>query len=165
MKKIYIIRHAKAEQDFAGSDFERSLTKKGKEQIKEMLKRLKHHALKPNIILASPAKRTTQTARLFARGLKLCEKAICFEPSFYEADAAGLFAHLKGLNDDITELCVVGHNPALRDLCELLSQIYISSFPTCSVFGLEFDAQKFADIKEHSGKLLFFEHLKKLKEG
>ena len=40
MKKIYIIRHAKAEQKGYDKDFERNLNKKGEQEIKDMLKKL-----------------------------------------------------------------------------------------------------------------------------
>lgn len=163
MKKIYIIRHAKAEKDDSKGDFERDLSKKGEQEIKDMLKRLKNRHLKVKHFISSPALRAARTTRLLAKGLKLGEKDIIFDKRLYEADENALFEYIKALSDEFSELCIVGHNPALRELCELLSEIYLSSFPTCSVFGLEFDDEKFATIKAHSGKLLFFEHIKSLK--
>ncbi len=163
MKKIYLIRHAKAEQDNYDKDFERDLTKKGEQEVKDMLKRLKNRHLKVQHFIASSALRAARTARLLARGLKVDEKDIVFDERLYEADENELFEFIKGLSDEFDELCIVGHNPAMRELCELLSEIYLSSFPTCSVFGLEFDDESFATIKPHSGKLLFFEHIKGLK--
>ena len=164
MKKIYLIRHAKAEKSSENGDFKRDLSKKGEQEIKDMLKRLKHRDLRVGRFISSPALRAARTARLLARGLKVDEKDICFEQHIYEADENELYEFIKGLDDGVSELCIVGHNPALRELCELLSEIYLSSFPTCSVFGLEFDDESFATIKPHSGRLLFFEHIKSLKE-
>ena len=163
MKKIYIIRHAKAEKDDSKGDFERDLSKKGEQEIKDMLKRLKNRHLKVKRFISSPALRAARTTRLLAKGLKLGEKDIIFDKRLYKADENALFEYIKALSDEFSEFCIVGHNPALRELCELLSEIYLSSFPTCSVFGLEFDDEKFVSIKAHSGKLLFFEHIKNLK--
>lgn len=162
MKKIYIIRHAKAQQSGYDKDYERDLNKKGEQEIKDMLKKLKARAFKPDAFISSAALRAARTARLLAKGLGV--KSLHFDEKLYLASENALFEYIKSLDDKHESVCIVGHNPAMRELCELLSQIYLSSFPTCSVFGLEFDTQKFADIKSHSGKLLFFEHIKKLKE-
>lgn len=162
MKKIYIIRHAKAEQKGYDKDYERDLNKKGEQEIKDMLKKLKVRKFKPNLFISSAALRSVRTARLLAKGLGV--KNVRFDEKLYGASENALFEYIKSLDNANESVCIVGHNPALRELCELLSQIYLSSFPTCSVFGLEFDVLSFADIKAHSGKLLFFEHIKKLKD-
>lgn len=162
MKKIFIIRHAKAEQKNYDKDFERNLNKKGEQEIKDMLKKLKLRKFKPDLFISSAALRAARTARLLAKGLNV--KKVHFDERLYMASENTLFEYIKSLDNANESVCIVGHNPALRELCELLSQIYLSSFPTCSVFGLEFDNESFADIKAHSGKLLFFEHIKKLKE-
>ena len=162
MKKIYIIRHAKAEQKGYDKDFERNLNKKGEQEIKDMLKKLGARAFRADSFVASAALRAARTARLLAKGLGV--KNVRFDERLYLADENALFEYIKSLDDKHESVCIVGHNPAMRELCELLSQIYLSSFPTCSVVGLEFDCASFADIKAHSGKLLFFEHIKKLKE-
>lgn len=162
MKRIYIVRHAKAEQKNYDKDYERDLNKKGEQEIKDMLKKLKARKFKPDCIISSAALRAARTARLLAKGLSV--KKVHFDEKIYTADENELFEYLKNLDDKYEQVCIVGHNPALRELCELLSQIYLNSFPTCSVFGLEFDDESFADLKAHGGKLLFFEHIKKLKE-
>lgn len=163
MKKIYLVRHAKAEQKNYERDYERDLNKKGEQEIKDMLKKLKSRKFKPECIVSSAALRAARTARLLAKGLNV--KKLYFDEKLYAADENGLFEFITKLDDKYQEICIVGHNPALRELCELLSQIYLNSFPTCSVFGLEFDDESFANLKAHSGKFLFFEHIKKLKEG
>lgn len=163
MKRIYIIRHAKAEQKNYDKDYERNLSKKGEQEIKDMLKKLGVRKFKPDLFISSAALRAARTAKLLAKGLNV--KKVYFDEKLYMADENTLFEYIKQLDNTHTQVCIVGHNPALRELCELLSQIYLSSFPTCSVFGLEFDNESFADIKAHSGKLLFFEHIKKLKES
>lgn len=194
--KLYIMRHAKAEKtafdgkeitesvNFPASlseierqDFARRLSEKGKNEIKSMLERLKNRALKPTLILSSPATRAAQTARGLAKGLKCDKSSLVFDERLYtfdenellafiKADFGGHLGLLRGESDandyfkDV-EIFLVGHNPALRELCELLSVIYLPSFPTCSVFALEFDEPN--QLKEQGGKFLFFEHIKNLK--
>ena len=165
MKKLYIIRHAKAQRDNPNGDFGRDLCKRGEDDIKEMSIRLKNRKIKPDAFVSSAALRTARTARLLAKAFSFDEKKIVFEKKLYEADENKLFEYIKRCDDKYNELCIIGHNPALRELCELLSTIYLSSFPTSSVFALEFEVESFADIKAHSGKLVFFECIKKLKDG
>ncbi|EAI3029100.1 TPA: histidine phosphatase family protein, partial [Campylobacter coli] len=62
------------------------------------------------------------------------------------------------------EVLLVGHNPTLMELGEFLGSLCLTSFPTSSMLCLEFDIEDFKDLKAHSGKVIFFEHVRKLKE-
>ena len=52
---------------------------------------------------------------------------------------------------------IVGHNPAIGGICELLGKRAIGKFPPCTICGLEFDAQSFAQIADHGGKEVMFD--------
>ncbi|ELW4011885.1 histidine phosphatase family protein, partial [Campylobacter jejuni] len=52
MKKIYIIRHAKASKSEDIDDFERKLTKSGKEDLKKLFKNLASHEIHPDLVLS-----------------------------------------------------------------------------------------------------------------
>lgn len=52
---------------------------------------------------------------------------------------------------------IVGHNPAIGGICELLGGRAIGKFPPCAICGLEFDAQSFAQIADHGGKEVMFD--------
>ncbi|EAH5861318.1 hypothetical protein EFW03_08230, partial [Campylobacter jejuni] len=71
---------------------------------------------------------------------------------------------LQDIDDEFNEVFLVGHNPSLMELGELLSSLCLASFPTSSILCLEFDIKEFKNLKKHSGKLVFFEHVRKLKE-
>ncbi|EKE4776825.1 histidine phosphatase family protein, partial [Campylobacter coli] len=66
MKKIYILRHAKAVKDEEVQDFDRKLNKRGKEDLEKLFYNLKTHAIKFDFILSSPSKRTAKTAKKIA---------------------------------------------------------------------------------------------------
>ncbi|HEC1562742.1 phosphohistidine phosphatase SixA [Campylobacter upsaliensis] len=163
MKKIYILRHAKAEKEIKIDDFSRKLTKKGKDELKILLQRLQKYEIKWDRIYASPAFRTKKTAKIIAKNYAYDKKEIDLIVAFYEADEMWLFAFLKNLDESINNVLLVGHNPALLKLCELLSPLCLHSFPTSSMLCLE--CESFKDLKEHSAKLVFFEHIKPLKEN
>lgn len=65
MKKIYIIRHAKASKSEDIDDFERKLTKSGKEDLKKLFKNLASHEIHPDLVLSSPAVRTANIKPLY----------------------------------------------------------------------------------------------------
>ncbi|EAL3928351.1 histidine phosphatase family protein [Campylobacter upsaliensis] len=163
MKKIYILRHAKAEKEIKIDDFSRKLTKKGKDELKILLQRLQKYEIKWDRIYASPTFRTKKTAKIMAKNYAYDKKEIDLIAAFYEADEMWLFAFLKNLDESINNVLLVGHNPALLKLCELLSSLCLHSFPTSSMLCLE--CESFKDLKEHSAKLVFFERIKPLKEN
>ncbi|MBS4240876.1 histidine phosphatase family protein [Campylobacter vulpis] len=163
MKRIYILRHAKAQKEIKTDDFSRKLSKRGKNELKALFESLQKYEIKWDKIYASSAIRTKKTAQIMAKYYGYDKKDICLIDAFYEADEMGLFAFLKHLDEDIENVLLIGHNPALLKLCELLSSLCLHSFPTSSMLCLE--CENFKNLKEHSAKLVFFEHIKPLKEN
>lgn len=160
MKKIYLARHAKAKKDCLDGDFQRPLSKKGKLELELLMPSLKNHLSNLELIIASAAKRTSQSATIIFESLNLKNLKIIYEKKLYEANAKELFGFLQTLNDDLKEVLIMGHNPAIKELCELLCDICLNSFPTSSILGLEFEIDTFKELKEHEGKIVFFEKIK-----
>lgn len=78
MKKIYILRHAKAVKDEEVQDFDRKLNKRGKEDLEKLFYNLKTHAIKFDFILSSPSKRTAKTAKKIAEFYNFDKEKIQF---------------------------------------------------------------------------------------
>jgi phosphohistidine phosphatase SixA len=68
-KRLTLVRHANAEQDADVRDFERPLSRKGQNEALEMARRYLERSLVPDLILASAATRTRETAETFAKVL------------------------------------------------------------------------------------------------
>ena len=67
MKKIIFVRHGRAEDQASEiSDFERSLTTRGKVISKQMAKRFREKESNPGLLITSPAFRALETAIIFA---------------------------------------------------------------------------------------------------
>lgn len=163
MKRIYLIRHAKAEKDELKSDFERELNGAGKEDLKKLFLRLQNYKIKPDMIFASPAKRTAKTAKKLAKFYNFDRAKITYIDLLYTANAEQIYHLIKDISEVFKEIFIIGHNPALKELGELLSTLCLDSFPTSSVLCLEFNINDFTKLKTHSGKLIFFEHIRALK--
>ena len=131
MKKLYIIRHAKAENPtFDSTDFERNLIAEG---IAKAVKKAKLLAQEDDVdfsektqVISSTANRATQTAAIFCEELQIPLAQIQYESTIYEAHYLAL---LKVLNDcpaSTEKLFIFGHNPGLSDLIAYISNDYIN---------------------------------------
>jgi len=162
MKTIYLIRHAKSSWNEIGmSDFDRPLNKRGKKDLPYMANRLKEFGIKPDLILSSPAKRAKRTTKEIAQTIGYNEENIVYDESLYDSSYTNYRYLLDSLNDKIDSIFIIAHNPTLTDVGEKLSGAILTNIPTCSIVAMEFDVSSFKDIKEESGKILFFDYPKK----
>ncbi|WP_331773780.1 SixA phosphatase family protein [Sulfurospirillum sp. 1612] len=161
MKKIYLIRHAKSnDKNNIENDFERGLSKRGKEDIKFMAKRLKFFEIMPDIIISSPAKRARKTAEGIASIVEY-KNEIVYEPSLYESTPKHYMDLITNLDDSIHSVFMIAHNPTITEIGEYLSGAILTNIPTCSIVCIAFDVNTFKKIQESSGSVLFFDYPKK----
>lgn len=162
MKKIYFIRHAKSSWNEIGmSDFDRPLNKRGKKDLPYMAKRLKSFGVMPDLIVSSPAKRAKKTASKIAQIIGYDEDKIIYKESLYDSSYTTYRYLIDSLNDNLNEVFIIGHNPTITEVAEQLSGAILTNIPTCAIVCIEFDVEKFKDISEESGKILFFDYPKK----
>jgi len=157
MKKIYFIRHAKAEK-LGPSDFDRKLSERGKSDAKFMASKI---AFLPDMIFASGAKRAKKTAKIIAKEIGFGADKIEFSNEIYYSTSQNLLNFIHGVDDKFQTIFIVGHNPEFTEICELLSDSSIGNIPTCGIFGIEFDADSFKKVKFGAGKVIFFDYPKK----
>ena len=161
MKRLYLIRHAKSSWAEPGlDDFDRPLNHRGKADAPSMGQRLAGHKVRLDLIVASPAKRARKTARIIAEALGYAEKSIHFDPALYMAEVPILLETIAEVPDSTEELALVGHNYGITDLADWLTGRSIGNIPTCGIVGIEFDCRSWSDLKEGSGRLLFFDYPK-----
>ncbi|GAK58981.1 phosphoglycerate mutase [Candidatus Vecturithrix granuli] len=162
MKRVYLLRHAKSSwQDSSLEDFERPLNKRGKQDAPEMGQRLRSQHVLPDLIISSPAKRAVATAKIFAEEIGYPKKQIVYEAAIYEADTARLQTLLHGLENNIQQVMLCGHNPGLTMLAEYLSGTLIDNIPTCGIVCVDFAVDTWQEIGERKGTLIFFDYPKK----
>ena len=162
MKKIYLIRHAKSSWSEEGmSDFDRPLNKRGKKDLPFMANRLKEFGVKPDLILSSTAKRAQKSAKVIAEIIDYKTSKISYDESLYDSSYTTYRYLLDSLDDKLNSVFIVAHNPTLTEVGERLSGAILTNIPTCSIVCIEFDVKSFQDIKEESGKVIFFDYPKK----
>jgi phosphohistidine phosphatase len=154
MKKLLLIRHAKATHETGFADFERPLTDKGFEQAELMAARLQVKSLQPQILVASPALRTISTANVFSQVLGL--KPAITHKEIYDATESALLKVIYDLPDDKDFIALVGHNPGVSQVLYYLSGA-IKEVPPCAIAVIEFDADSWAELYEGAGKLTHYD--------
>ena len=130
------MRHGLAES-YAGSDFERSLTVMGRAEVDNVIQQLMadDSSVKPTMMLASPYKRTQQTAQIAHRRLGLTLPFETEDMLVHTASEKVLGDYL--LACDLDNLIIVSHMPIVACLCRYLSSsLSVMSFKTAQIVKL-----------------------------
>lgn len=156
MKTLYLIRHAKSGWSEPNtSDFERTISKKGKKDINTMGSYLCLSGIKPQVILSSCALRAQQTTDLLAEKISFNgEKHYLQE--LYLTGLEVIKDIISIQDDDIDSMFIVGHNPQLHELANTLIDEHISKFPSLGIISIYFDIESWSEIQDKSGKVDFF---------
>jgi len=157
MKRLFVIRHAKATQDFI-KDFDRFLAERGVNDAKKIGEYLYNLNSKIDLIISSPAKRALQTAEIIAEKINYNIKKINTVNQFYDFDDDGgvFLTELSTLDTHINTVAIFGHNNTILNYAIIATNGKIEEFPTCSVLGLEFDIDNWSQIFEIKPKFIFF---------
>ena len=142
MKEIYVLRHAKSSWDNSNlSDFERPLADRGISDAKKMSKFLKDMNIKIDKVLCSNAIRAKETFDLTADGFNFeIDKATYLE-KLYFGDTTTIIQDLKELDESLNNILIVGHNPTLHYLVEILTNESINRFTTCNLATISHDGE------------------------
>jgi len=136
-KRLSLVRHANAEQDSDVRDFERPLSRKGRGEAEDMARRFLERALVPDLIVASAAVRTRETAEIFARVLNVPPRLLQADDSLYLADGDHILASIRAVGPRVGHLMVIGHNPGISAAAISLAPEAINTdLPTCGTLTM-----------------------------
>jgi len=162
VKSLTLLRHAKSSWTDQGlADSERPLSKRGLRDAPGMGERLVQRGLKPDLILSSPATRAHQTAEYIAAGFESSGIEIRLEPSIYLASPGQLLKTLSNVSDAIDTLVLIGHNPGLTQLANMmLSDLALSNLPTAGAVAIDCDMESWRNIESERFSLRFYDYPK-----
>lgn len=122
-RQVLLVRHAHAEEPrFDGTDFDRPLSPRGEQDALRTAQAIRAKSLVPTLILASPARRTRQTAEIIARELGTPVGGMQFVESLYNGSSAVLETELRQAAVRVDGLLLlVAHNPGISQLARGLS--------------------------------------------
>jgi phosphohistidine phosphatase len=163
LKYLFIIRHAKSDQQFFGSDFERPLNERGKGDAPVMAMRLLQQQISIDAFISSPAKRAKKTAELFCKAYNRPEEDIIFVTALYHAPAEVFYEVIQYIDDTSNNVAIFSHNPGITDFVNSLdSGAVIDNMPTCGVFAIKADIDSWAAFAPAKKEFLFFDYPKKV---
>ena len=162
MKTLLLLRHAKSSwKDASLRDFDRPLNPRGLKAAPQVGRVMRKRKLQPDLVLSSPAERARQTARLVLEAAKF-NAELRHDERIYEASAARLFEIVSQIEDSANVALLVGHNPGLEELLEVLTG-EAREMPTASLACIELSIDKWSKLREKSGHLSSFLKPQKLK--
>ncbi|TIC87783.1 histidine phosphatase family protein [Nocardioides sp. GY 10113] len=158
---LILVRHAKAEA-FAATDHERPLAERGHADAADAGRWLGEIGIDPDLAYVSTAARTRETWTDVADAAGWDGVVAHFDQSLYGADEVGALELLAATEPDVGAVVVVGHNPTMAVLAQLLddgegdaSGDLSGGFPTSAV--AVFDVPDgWAGIGAMSGRLRAF---------
>ena len=139
MKRLHLLRHGKATRKFFDiEDFDRPLTEKGILESHRNAKELISNDQAPEVIISSSALRALSTAVIFRKELQIDDKGLIVTDRLYEITYNDLMDLICGLNDELSDVMLVGHNPSFSILAEQVSANH-PHIPTGGVIGFRVD--------------------------
>ena len=162
MKSLTLLRHAKSSWDDHGlSDFDRPLAKRGLRDAPVMGARLAASGLAPDLVISSPAKRAKQTADLVIAHFDPGGFEYRHDPRLYLASPGDLLEIVRSIDESFQSAIVVGHNPGLTQLGNLLlPSLSLLNLPTCGVIAISCAIDVWHEIDPSVCSLGFYDYPK-----
>lgn len=157
--RLILTRHAKSSwDDPTVDDHDRSLNTRGHTAAKAIGKWLEENDYCPKAVYSSTARRTSETWGHIAKN---CQRAdeVQFTSALYLASPDRMLTILQGSRRDC--VMMLGHNPGTGMLAAALLKTppthpKFDQYPSAATVVIEFEAESWADITRHSGRVEAF---------
>ena len=146
MKVITFLRHSKSSWENNIEDINRPLSQIGIEKIKKVANLSKDHFISSEIIFTSSANRALHTSVLLSRILSINMKKIKICDELYTFNYKNVFDFIETIDNNYSEVVLVGHNPAFTDISNYFSENKILNLPTARWFSLKFESDNWLSL-------------------
>jgi phosphohistidine phosphatase len=159
-RRIVLLRHAKADWPQV-SDHERPLAERGRTEAATSGRKLADTGISFDLALCSTAVRTRETWKIAVHELPHRPKTV-YEERMYEATLGDLLALVNETSDDVADLLLVGHNPGMHALADVLAagaegdtlaRMTQGAFPTAAFAVVGFEGS-WKSVEHGVGRLL-----------
>lgn len=157
-RKLIFVRHGRAEDQIPEvTDFERSLTTRGKRDSRLMARILKSKENDPGTVISSPAFRAIETAIIFCREFDVSpDKLVILSDLYFDFGPEGFVPFIARQNDDVDTITIFGHNPLITEMAAFFAADEPEVLPKTGIFCVSFNAPHWSDIEPESGKTEYF---------
>jgi phosphohistidine phosphatase len=159
MKTLTLLRHAKSSWDDERlDDHDRPLADRGHRDARRMGKRLARRKFHPELLLTSTALRARETSDYLAAALELAESRSRIERGIYLASPDELLRVVAGLDDALESVLLIGHNPGLTQLANLLlPSLRLDNLPTAGVIAIDCAVDRWREMDGAGCTLRFYD--------
>ena len=155
-KTIYLLRHVKANTSgYAMDDFDRILHSQGEQDVLRLCKYLKNNDYEFDQIIASPSVRTKTTAILVMQ--QIGTQSIVWNRHMYMASLYTLLGIIFKIDNHLTKVLFIGHNPAITEASKYLIQTFEHHVPPGGFVEIHFDKKIWSEIAKSTGRLVQFQ--------
>jgi phosphohistidine phosphatase len=156
-----LLRHAKSDRSEPGaSDHDRPLNPRGMETAARVGAYIAHHALTPDLVLCSTARRARDTWAVLAKALEAAPPAK-YDARLYNAGSDALLAAARETPSKVHSLMMVGHNPGLHEFAVLLiaagdvdeRERLREKLPTAGLVVIDFAIDAWSALHREGGRL------------
>lgn len=168
MKRLYLLRHAKAVAAGHGlRDEDRVLAERGRADAVRIGQFLGEEGYRPDVVLCSPSARTRETFDLILPRLA-ARPHILHPRELYLARAATLFDAVLQTRDAAGSVMIVAHSPGIEECALALArapaerkrrrqhQAMAEKFPTGALAVIDFEASHWRAVAPGEGELVLF---------
>jgi phosphohistidine phosphatase len=163
MRRLFLVRHAKAEPSVGREDYARKLTERGRADARRVAKALAARHFLPDVLIHSGAGRAKETAEIFVAAWR-DEVELQEQAWLYDASLTTLIEHTRALGREHKRVGLVGHNPGLGELATTLTgsgaepevRRLMAKYPTGSVAVLDFSIRRWKEVAPNSAMLALY---------
>ncbi len=162
MKTLLLLRHAKSSWgDATLPDHDRPLNPRGQRDVPRMGQWMREQGLCPSLIASSTAVRAQATAQGVAEACGYRHELVSV-PQLYLGCPSDYVNYLRTVGEQYPSVLVVGHNPGLEQLLELLTGV-CQRFPTAALAQIMWDDLRWVDLTAlPTGQLVLLQRPKML---
>ena len=141
-------------------DRARALIERGRRDAVKIGAYMASHALVPDRVVISPAARTQETWKFTATAFRPAPGAMT-EEKLYDATPHAIFAVIKDAPASAHTLLVIGHNPGLHEVAQMLiasgdseaRERLREKLPTAGLLIIDFAIDAWSKLHPQSGRL------------
>ena len=139
-------------------DFDRPLNERGLRNAPLMAKIFKKRKEPIDLMVSSTAVRAWETAKFFAKELRVEEKQIKKEPAIYEASVRTILSVINSLPTKADRVILFGHNPGFSNVIDHLTGHALGDLPTCGIARLDLTIDDWKLVTKGSAILAWLDH-------
>jgi phosphohistidine phosphatase len=162
--RLMVLRHASSEKAEPGMrDFDRALNARGRDDAAKVGAYMAHHALLPDRVIVSPARRARETWK-HVSGAFPAVPPVDYDNRLYEGGPDAILAVIRENDPSTRSLLIIGHNPSLHEITRLLiaagdveaRERLNERLPTAGLAIIDFPYDDWRKFRPHHGRLKVF---------